>query len=144
MAVSVLFVTFLGLVAALHQPNPHRLKQLRAAGSSIPEPRDLDHAKQLHQQASRAAISIQQLHGHTTPNYQHPRPVLSSDYSVSATSPTINPIDFGADPSGTTDSTKAMMAAVNAMLNVNTTAPKMASGKPCDIIAPWQAAQLDR
>jgi hypothetical protein len=128
MAVLAVLIAFIGLVAGLHQPNPHRLKQLRAIGSSIPEPRDLEHAKQLHQQASQAAIAIQQLHGHTTPTYHHQPTVLSTGYSSYASGQTINPIDFGADPSGKTDSTTAMLAAINAMLNVNVTAPKMASG----------------
>ncbi|EDQ90772.1 uncharacterized protein MONBRDRAFT_6613 [Monosiga brevicollis MX1] len=123
-------------------------------GRAIPQPRDLEHAKELHAQALRHASDQRRRLGTNSAASALPMPVvglLPGDESRhqlhrqagrqlfnearargrtfgEPVVPTINPITYGADPTGRDDSTAAFQAAMKDLLSYNASVPKMASG----------------
>ena len=77
------------------------------------------------------AAAIQQRCGHVPRSYTTPTPAAARRTAKPTATPatTINPIDFGADPTGKQDSTEAMLKAMGALLNATGKASHhMASG----------------
>ena len=94
-------------------PSPARLASLRKF--QRPDVLDLTSAKALHADITSRARRIEALHGHhraTIPRGELSSSLPTGNFSV----PTIFPTDFGADPTGKTDSTAAMARAVSAWL----------------------------
>ena len=82
----------------------------RSAFSGLP-PRDLFSAKQLHQRLLGKARAIERLYGHKSAVFARTQPQYASGVE-----PIINPVQFGGDPTGKTDSTAALQASVRALL----------------------------
>eukprot|EP00047_Mylnosiga_fluctuans_P009251 m.10672 g.10672 ORF g.10672 m.10672 type:complete len:477 (+) comp2543_c0_seq1:149-1579(+) len=94
---------------ALFTPSPDRIAELR----KYPRPAELtlETAKTLHADLLSRSRQIEQLHGHRHASY--PRPIRTKS---TIDPPTIFPTSYGADPTGKTDSTAAMLQAVAALL----------------------------
>ena len=79
--------------------------------ADLPPPRSADDALALHAEVKRRAGRIQQHYGHRTPQ-PLPLPRVPSPRQ----GPRVVPSDFGADPTGATDSTAAFAQAMAALL----------------------------
>jgi hypothetical protein len=100
---------------ALGQPLPDHLQRLRSFADLEP-PTSLADAVALHTEAKRRAARIQQHYGHHRAVLP-PLPTSSRPQSATVVgAPIIRPTDFGADPTGATDSSPMMAKALAALL----------------------------
>jgi hypothetical protein len=100
---------------ALGQPLPDHLQRLRSFADLEP-PTSLADAVALHTEAKRRAARIQQHYGHHRAVLP-PLPTSSRPQSAPVVgAPIIRPTDFGADPTGATDSSPMMAKALAALL----------------------------
>eukprot|EP00051_Salpingoeca_urceolata_P015947 m.209556 g.209556 ORF g.209556 m.209556 type:complete len:496 (+) comp18545_c0_seq1:393-1880(+) len=109
---------------------PEISRVVRGAGVEH-RPLTLTMAKQVHTAALNSARRKERANGHLRVSANLPPRLLRETCTGScdqAAPPTIYPTDFGADPTGQTDSTKAFAAAVAKLLAVNGSAPGMATG----------------
>lgn len=110
----LLLLTALFLCAS-GNTNPHT-KAGKLRKLSGPVPVDVSSSKMLHRQMKSRITGIKRL-------FDHPvRPAVKHEpYWMQmlneAESPKFRPVDYGTDPTGATDSTAAMIAAVQALLN---------------------------
>ena len=92
---------------------PDHLQAMRSV-ADLPAPTDLQGAKDLHLEARARVERIQQFYGHSSaPAALPPARPPRTDAAASAI---LRPTDFGADPSGATDSSAAFDKAVAALL----------------------------
>lgn len=107
---------------ARRSPSPATIARLRQVDYPPRHALDLQAAKALHQDITSRARAIEALHGHVRATLPAPRLVSSParaglySHAGNASVPTIFPTDYGADPTGTTDSSAAFTAAVAALL----------------------------
>ena len=101
---------------------PSHLQHLRSAASlAAPDTvLTLSDATALHTEAKRRAARIQRHYGHTAPAAL---PSLRQQFDPAAGA-VLRPADFGADPTGATDSTAAFAKAIQALL----WAPELGAG----------------
>ena len=97
--------------AAARGPLPAHLQRLRSA-ADLPAPTDLESAKWLHAEARARVARIQRHYGHDAPA---PLPARAPLVDAAA-SAIVRPTDFGADPTGATDSSEAFDKALAALL----------------------------
>lgn len=113
MAVMLLGALVAAATAAVQLPN--HLHSLRSV-ADLPAPADLKGAENLHAEARSRVARIQQFYGHhsSAPLALPPLRPPPTDVAASAI---LRPTDFGADPSGATDSSAAFDKAVAALLS---------------------------
>ena len=87
-----------------------------------PEVLTLQSAQSYHTTLLQSARAVERAHNHTAPSRLPRAPACAAPASR-----VFNPVDFGADPTGATDSSDAMEAAMRALLAHNGSGPTMAS-----------------
>lgn len=108
-----------------HTELPTHLQRLRSL-DTLPQPTSLHAAKALHAEANARTQRIMQHFGHSPPAPNAPvgyPPLLVSD----ATTSILRPTDFGADPTGTKDSSQAFASAMAKLLSQRGDRKAMAS-----------------
>ena len=104
----LLLVASASATDAARHPLPAHLQRLRSV-ADLPAPATLDDAVALHAEAKRRAARIQQHYGHTAPA---PLVIARQPLTAAAESAILRPTDFGADPTGATDSSPAFAKAL--------------------------------